>query len=136
MLCLLPVSMDSHNDIVLVYRTGPAAQVNFMGYAKPTQNGHGIHLRLRARAFIMAEITSDRTMEIPHQGNQIGVRRHRGTEAISSQTDPGRAVCFVSADIGMGSDLLNLKVVQRLEELLPKQQGGKRLCHLENLSIR
>jgi hypothetical protein len=107
-----------------------------MGYAKPSQNGHGIHFRLRARAFIMAEIAGDRTMEIPHKGNQIGVRRHRGTEVISSQADPERTVCFVSGDIGMGSDLLTMKVVQRLEELLPKQQGGKRLCHLENLSIR
>jgi hypothetical protein len=85
----------------------------------------------------MAEVTSDKSMgAISHKANQIGVRRHRGTEAISSQTDPEKTVCFVSADIGMGSDLLTMKVVQRLEEILPKQQGGKRLCHLENLSLR
>ena len=35
--------------------TGPAAQVNMMGYARPDQTTHGIHQRLRARAFIMAE---------------------------------------------------------------------------------
>jgi neutral ceramidase len=28
--------------------TGPAADVNMMGYANPTQNAAGIHLRLRA----------------------------------------------------------------------------------------
>jgi hypothetical protein len=124
-------------NVLFFSRTGPAAQINFMGYAKGAQNGRGIHLRLRARAFIMAEDTSDQAMGgISNKANQIGVRRHRGTEAISSQTDPEKAVCFVSADIGMGSDLLTMKVVQRLEEILPKQQGGKRLCHLENLSIR
>jgi neutral ceramidase len=104
-------------------RTGPAAQINFMGYAKPSQNGRGIHLRLRARAFIMAQVP-----ETPPP--MMGVRT--GTQSIS--IDPEKTICFVSADIGMGSDLLTLKVVQRLEELLPK--GGKRLCHLENLSIR
>ena len=51
--------------------------------------------------------------------------------------NPETTVCFVSADIGMGSDLLNMRVVKRLEELLPKQKNsGKPLCHLENLSIR
>jgi hypothetical protein len=36
-----------------------------------------------------------------------------------------------------GSDLLNTRVLARLDELLPQQaNSGKRLCHLENLSIR
>ena len=56
-------------------------------------------------------------------------------EAISA--NPEKTVCFVSADIGMGSDLLTMKVAKRLEELLPKQKdSGKPLCHIENLSIR
>ena len=42
----------------------------------------------------------------------------------------------MSADIAMGSDLMNLKIIQRLKELLPEQpRSGERLCHLENLSI-
>lgn len=31
--------------------TGPAVEINFMGYAVPGQRGQGIHQRLRARAF-------------------------------------------------------------------------------------
>lgn len=31
--------------------TGPSVEINFMGYALPSQRGSGIHLRLRARAF-------------------------------------------------------------------------------------
>ncbi|CAO1418967.1 unnamed protein product [Diamesa serratosioi] len=33
--------------------TGPSCEINFMGYAKIQQKGHGIHLRQFARAFIM-----------------------------------------------------------------------------------
>lgn len=40
------------------------------------------------------------------------------------------AVCFVSIDVGMGSDLMNIRVLKRLKELLPDG-----LCRLENLSI-
>ncbi|XP_002993682.2 neutral ceramidase 2 [Selaginella moellendorffii] len=39
--------------------TGPAADVNMMGYANPKQNAAGIHLRLRSRAFIVAEAGND-----------------------------------------------------------------------------
>jgi neutral ceramidase len=35
--------------------TGPAVEINFMGYAVPSQRGSGIHQRLRARAFIMSD---------------------------------------------------------------------------------
>jgi len=35
--------------------TGPAVEINFMGYAVPGQRGTGIQQRLRARAFIMAD---------------------------------------------------------------------------------
>ncbi|BAT88410.1 hypothetical protein VIGAN_05189500 [Vigna angularis var. angularis] len=35
--------------------TGPAADVNMMGYANTGQTASGIHFRLRARAFIVAE---------------------------------------------------------------------------------
>jgi hypothetical protein len=40
--------------------------------------------------------------------------------------------------VSQGSDLvLNKRLVERLQELLPMHgQTGKRLCHLENLSIR
>lgn len=35
--------------------TGPAADVNMMGYANSEQIASGIHFRLRARTFIVAE---------------------------------------------------------------------------------
>lgn len=35
--------------------TGPAADVNMMGYANMEQVASGVHFRLRARAFIVAE---------------------------------------------------------------------------------
>ena len=38
--------------------------------------------------------------------------------------------------MAQGSDLVNTRVLQRLDELLPLQSGTQqRLCHLENLSI-
>eukprot|EP00521_Asterionellopsis_glacialis_P018528 CAMPEP_0195296218 /NCGR_PEP_ID=MMETSP0707-20130614/18994_1 /TAXON_ID=33640 /ORGANISM="Asterionellopsis glacialis, Strain CCMP134" /LENGTH=751 /DNA_ID=CAMNT_0040357659 /DNA_START=41 /DNA_END=2293 /DNA_ORIENTATION=- len=150
--------------------TGPAAQINFMGYAKPDQTGHGIHQRLRARTFIMAEraISLKSQHEIDEEEHQIEMiqRRDRPMEDETKQAnrersllrwrwkerendamedsppsetllaDPTKAVCFVSIDTGMGSDLLNIRVLKKLEEILPVQgSSGKRLCHLENLSI-
>jgi neutral ceramidase len=69
--------------------TGPAADVNMMGYANPTQNAAGIHLRLRARAFIVAE--------------------------PSSNMD-GNRVVFVNLDACMASMAVTLRVLSRLKE--------------------
>ncbi|MBA0565744.1 hypothetical protein Golob_010605, partial [Gossypium lobatum] len=65
--------------------TGPAAGVNMMGYANIDQNTAGIHFRLRARTFIVAE---------------------------SSQ---GARFAFVNLDAGMASQLVTIKVLQRLK---------------------
>ncbi|ESO84722.1 hypothetical protein LOTGIDRAFT_131742 [Lottia gigantea] len=35
--------------------TGPAAEVNMMGYANPVQTSHGIHIRQYSRAYIVAD---------------------------------------------------------------------------------
>ncbi|XP_061358543.1 neutral ceramidase 2-like [Gastrolobium bilobum] len=64
--------------------TGPAADVNMMGYANFEQNTAGIHFRLRARTFIVAE-------------NLQGPR-----------------FVFVNLDAGMASQLLTIKVLERL----------------------
>ena len=69
--------------------TGPAADVNMMGYANPTQNAAGIHIRLRARAFIVAE--------------------------PSSNMD-GNRVVFVNLDACMASMAVTLRVLSRLQE--------------------
>lgn len=64
--------------------TGPAADVNMMGYANSDQTASGIHFRLRARAFIVAE----------PQGNRV---------------------VFVNLDACMASQLVTIKVLERLK---------------------
>ncbi|KAK3038862.1 hypothetical protein RJ639_028584 [Escallonia herrerae] len=66
--------------------TGPAAGVNMMGYGNLEQNTAGIHFRLRARAFIVAE-SSD-----------------------------GARFAFVNLDAGMASQLVTIKVLERLKK--------------------
>ncbi|KAI3464734.1 hypothetical protein Pfo_021397 [Paulownia fortunei] len=65
--------------------TGPAAGVNMMGYANMEQVTGGIHFRLRARAFIVAESTQ------------------------------GARIAFVNLDAGMASQLATIKVLERLK---------------------
>lgn len=65
--------------------TGPANGVNMMGYANMEQNTAGIHFRLRARAFIAAE----------------GLQ--------------GARFAFVNLDAGMASQLVTIKVLERLK---------------------
>ncbi|XP_019186384.1 PREDICTED: neutral ceramidase-like [Ipomoea nil] len=79
--------------------TGPAAQVNLMGYANPNQNAAGIHFRLRARAFVVAE------------------------------SSEGPRFAFVNLDAGMASQLVTIKVVERL-----KSRYGD-LYNEENIAI-
>ena len=64
--------------------TGPAADVNMMGYANTEQIASGVHFRLRARSFVVAE----------PQGNRV---------------------VFVNLDACMASQLVKLKVVERLK---------------------
>lgn len=64
--------------------TGPAADVNMMGYANSEQTTSGVHFRLRARAFIVAE----------PQGNRV---------------------VFVNLDACMASQLVTIKVLERLK---------------------
>ncbi|KAJ0083881.1 hypothetical protein Patl1_31179 [Pistacia atlantica] len=64
--------------------TGPAADVNMMGYANMEQTASGLHFRLRARSFIVAE----------PQGNRV---------------------VFVNLDACMASQLVTIKVLERLK---------------------
>ncbi|KAF3324499.1 neutral ceramidase-like isoform X1 [Carex littledalei] len=73
------IGMGSH-DI-----TGPAADVNMMGYANAEQTAAGIHFRLKARAFIVAE------------------------------PDGGNRVAFVNLDACMASQIVTIKVIERLK---------------------
>jgi len=67
--------------------TGPAAEVEMMGYAMPTQTAHGIHFRQWSRAFIIAD-------------SQNKTR-----------------VVFVNADICMGSQVIKMQVVEKLQSI-------------------
>nr|XP_006823956.1 PREDICTED: neutral ceramidase-like [Saccoglossus kowalevskii] len=69
--------------------TGPAADVGMMGYAKLSQQTGGIHQRLYSRAYIV--------------GDENG----------------GNRFVFVSADIGMGSQIVRLEVLKLLEAKYP-----------------
>lgn len=64
--------------------TGPAADVNMMGYANTEQIASGVHFRLQARAFIVAE-------------------------------PGGNRVAFVNLDACMASQLVTIKVLERLK---------------------
>lgn len=64
--------------------TGPAADVNMMGYANTEQIASGIHFRLRARTFIVGE---------PN----------------------GKRLVFVNLDACMASQLVTIKVLERLK---------------------
>jgi len=77
--------------------TGPAADVNLMGYAMPAQTAGGIHFRLRARAFIFGE-------------DEAGADWDSG--------DIERLV-FVSIDSCMGTQAITSEVASRLQESFP-----------------
>lgn len=66
--------------------TGPAAGINMMGYGNMDQVTGGVHFRLRARAFVVAESTD------------------------------GARFAFVNLDAGMASQLVTIKVLQRLQK--------------------
>ena len=72
-----------------------------MGYAVPSQRGTGIHIRLRSRAFVIAD---------------------------AEKSD--NRVVFVSVDGGMGSDLVNMRVIEKL-----KQKYGNALYTDQNVAI-
>lgn len=153
-------SLDCHLILYsLSNSTGSAAQINLMGYANPAQTAHGILMRLRSRAFVISQLpegleeneSESFAVKQPRRPEEEDIEEQKRSllrwnwkkpkqnlvkdNSRGSTADPDRTVCFVSIDAGMGSDLLNMRVLKRLEELLP-EQGGKRLCHLENLSIR
>ena len=69
--------------------TGPVAEVNLMGYAMMKQIGHGLHLRQYSRAFLFADTDS--------------TKRH----------------VFVSIDACMGTQIVKLEVVAKLQKLYP-----------------
>uniref|UniRef100_UPI001CA938A0 neutral/alkaline non-lysosomal ceramidase N-terminal domain-containing protein n=1 Tax=Salmonella sp. S146_54837 TaxID=2665635 RepID=UPI001CA938A0 len=68
--------------------TGPAADVNMMGYAHPGQTSRGIHMRLFSRAFIFCE-----------------------------EVDRDKCEVLVVVDFAMGAAAINFGVFERLKTL-------------------
>jgi neutral ceramidase len=66
--------------------TGDIAEVLMMGYAQSSQHAAGMHMRLFARAFVVADAAS-----------------------------PSKRVCFVSMDAGMPSQAQKIALVKRLK---------------------
>ena len=92
--------------------TGPAVEINFMGYAVPSQRGSGIHQRLRARAFIVGD-------------DDDGEANQRLGESANT-----KRVVFVSVDGGMASDIVKNEVVTRLQA-----KFGESLYSHDNVAI-
>ncbi|CAG2240357.1 ASAH2 [Mytilus edulis] len=78
--------------------TGPAAEVDMMGYANPAQTTHGIHLRQYSRAFIISDIKN------------------------SSR------IVFVNTDSCMQSQGLKLEIVKRLKSKYGNLYTERNLC--------
>ncbi|XP_078658590.1 neutral ceramidase B-like isoform X2 [Branchiostoma floridae x Branchiostoma belcheri] len=92
---------DGPNYLVGVGRadvTGPAAEVNMMGYANPAQQTSGIHFRQFSRAFI-----------------------------VSDPQNTTRTV-FVSVDCAMVSQILKIEVVKKLKPLFGNAYNESNVC--------
>ena len=88
LLCLLSLGLvsaatiESNDDDI--YRigvgiadiTGPAAEVNLMGYARFGQDSGGIHTRLYARTFIVQDKDGNRVVYISADAGMIDQVRH------------------------------------------------------------
>ncbi|KAL4436684.1 hypothetical protein ABPG75_003823 [Micractinium tetrahymenae] len=79
--------------------TGPVADVNLMGYANPGQFAGGIHIRLFARTFIVADAA-----------------------------DPAGRVAFVNLDAGMASQAVTFTVLERLRERYGELYGEQNVA--------
>lgn len=79
--------------------TGPVADVNLMGYANPGQIAGGIHIRLFARTFIVADAA-----------------------------DPDTRVAFVNMDAGMASQAVTFTVLERLRERYGELYGEQNVA--------
>eukprot|EP00040_Diaphanoeca_grandis_P039096 m.258136 g.258136 ORF g.258136 m.258136 type:complete len:729 (-) comp36170_c0_seq1:249-2435(-) len=81
--------------------TGPIEGIHLMGMANPAQIAKGLHIRLRARTFVGLDTTT------------------------------GKRIAFVSIDAGMGSIILNNRVI----DYLNNNAETKGLYTLQNVAI-
>ncbi|KAF6017634.1 CDase [Bugula neritina] len=78
--------------------TGPAAEINMMGYAKGSQKTNGIHLRQYSRAYVIADKQED------------------------------KRVVFVSVDACMISTLVKAQVIKKISALYPGLYNETNVC--------
>jgi len=82
------VLADYQIGVGIADMTGPSVEVNFMGYANPSQTGRGIHMRLFSRAFIVDDGTK-RTVFVSIDGGMASdlVTKHVIEKVQSSLGD-------------------------------------------------
>ena len=85
----------------------PVVEINFMGYASPSQVGSGLHMRQRSRAFIVGD---------PH-----------------NQTS---RVVFVNADIGMGDEGVRRNIVATLSSQYPGVYTNENIAFVGTHQVR
>ena len=78
--------------------TGPAAQVNVFGYSSPARTAEGIHFRQWSRAFVIADA---------HESSRV---------------------VFVNIDAVAGTQILKIKVVEKLNSLYPSLYSYDNVC--------
>jgi len=90
-----------------------------------------------ATAFWTRKNTRLRTTTPRRRNDRMMANDKSNSNGKEYTIDPKSTICFVSIDAGMGSDLLNIRVLKRLNELADQEgyDEFKELCHLENLSI-
>lgn len=99
--CITTCTANEPNYYIGVGRadiTGPAAEVNMMGYANPSQSSSGIHFRLYSRAFVIADQKND------------------------------TRIVFVSADVAMISQLVKLEVIKKLQAQYGTVYNEQNVC--------
>ncbi len=69
--------------------TGPAVEINFMGYAVPGQRGTGIHQRLRARAYAFDDGSKRAVFVSVDGGMGSDLVKMRVVEAVNKELGEG-----------------------------------------------
>ncbi|KAJ6566570.1 Neutral/alkaline nonlysosomal ceramidase [Mycena capillaripes] len=93
--------------------TGPVVETNMMGYASLAQTDTGLHMRQRARAFIVAEPPSSST----------------SPDSTSALPDPER-ILLINADIAMGDTGVRRALLAALAE-----EYGNTTYHTGNVAL-
>ena len=111
-----------------------------------TGTGTGVATKRLLRHHNRPNERDDHDSNYSHAAQQFETNRSNLIEL-----NPNTTICFVSVDIGMGSDILNIRVLRRLDDLIQQWNNNNNVtnnnnnyrtasqrqtpCNLENLSI-